>query len=819
MRDTTPEIETQRIRRVDATAAVFALACLALATYPGVLRGGVLLPTDWLYEAYYPWRAMDPGVVSVNPRQNDAIVQLHPLDRFTRERLLSGQIPLWNPLLGAGVPHLATGVTRALYPPFWLTLPLGAEAGRNLEVLHHLVMAAVFQSLYLRFMGCHWAAALIGGMAFGWSGALTVRTPLNYIFDTLAWLPAVLLGAEMVLRGRPRGVPALALAAGMQLLAGSLPDVLSTWILVAAYVLVRSAGGPRPRPRAVALLLGAIVLAAGLAAAQLLPHLELVSLSQRGRRTYEELRGAGTLWESLLSLLSPSLVGGEFSRVPPLGGAGRVVPLYVGAIPLMLIPAGLRAGRSAAIALAAAGGLVFLIAAGTPLLYVLYVVFPPVAGLRYVHTLGHVCALALAGLAGWGADAWLRERAGAAPGRRPAVWTTVTAMLVAGLGATLTIAAVRAGDPRVADAYQEVARGLAFVAAGLLALVARRRALISVRGLAAALVLLCAAELREIPARHNPVISQTRHPVLPPNPAFQVAMSDPEPVRAIGVQPKESGRFGPWVIGSNLFQAYGISDAGAYHSLLPARLVRYHAVMERLSEGAPADEALAGGRPFFVGLEHYDFRPTSLIRLMNVRYLFYLPTGRPPNRAELRVVHAGHARVYRFTEHLPRAFVVGEFEVVPDPERLLARLADPGFEPRRTVLLEDPPPVGRLFGSGDESSVSLSINEPERSAYEVRSPRGGLLVVTDSMYPGWSARVNGTAVVLLRADYLFRAVAVPAGSSGVELRYHPRSFQIGGILSALSGALIFGLWVAAPRRAVRRPPRWDHGFGNWRATT
>src|SRR5688500_8201757 len=118
------------VARTGAAAVVF--AAVALATYPGVLAGGTLLPVDWLYEAYYPWHALDPGVVSANPRQNDAIVQLHPLDRFTRERLGEGEVPLWSPYLGAGVPHLATGFTRALYPPFWLTLPFGSEGGRNL---------------------------------------------------------------------------------------------------------------------------------------------------------------------------------------------------------------------------------------------------------------------------------------------------------------------------------------------------------------------------------------------------------------------------------------------------------------------------------------------------------------------------------------------------------------------------------------------------------------------------------------------------------------------------------------------------------------
>ena len=63
------------------------LLFLAALTYPGILTGGVILPTDWLYEAFYPWKSMAPSVVSANPRQNDAVMQLYPLDLYTRERM------------------------------------------------------------------------------------------------------------------------------------------------------------------------------------------------------------------------------------------------------------------------------------------------------------------------------------------------------------------------------------------------------------------------------------------------------------------------------------------------------------------------------------------------------------------------------------------------------------------------------------------------------------------------------------------------------------------------------------------------------------
>jgi uncharacterized membrane protein YfhO len=68
------------------------------------------------------------------------------------------------------------------------------------------------------------------------------------------------------------------------------------------------------------------------------------------------------------------------------------------------------------------------------------------------------------------------------------------------------------------------------------------------------------------------------------------------------------------------------------------------------------------------------------------------------------------------------------------------------------------------------------------------------------MYPGWTARVNGSPAPLLRADYLFRAVAFPAGMSRVEFRYEPRSFRLGVAVSLVSVAFLLGLFMYRFRR-------------------
>ena len=75
-----------------------------------------------------------------------------------------------------------------------------------------------------------------------------------------------------------------------------------------------------------------------------------------------------------------------------------------------------------------------------------------------------------------------------------------------------------------------------------------------------------------------------------------------------------------------------------------------------------------------------------------------------------------------------------------------------------------------------------------------------MLVLTDQMYPGWVAMVNGRRTPIARADYCFRGVEVPRGPSTVLFSFEPRSFRTGLYLAALGGLVLFGLLASGVRR-------------------
>ncbi|HEX6303086.1 MAG TPA: YfhO family protein [Anaerolineales bacterium] len=62
----------------------------------------------------------------------------------------------------------------------------------------------------------------------------------------------------------------------------------------------------------------------------------------------------------------------------------------------------------------------------------------------------------------------------------------------------------------------------------------------------------------------------------------------------------------------------------------------------------------------------------------------------------------------------------------------------------------------------------------------------GYLVLADQWYPGWRAQLDGNEVEILRANFLFRAIQLPAGEHEIVMRYRPTWFYGGAIISLLT---------------------------------
>jgi uncharacterized membrane protein YfhO len=124
-------------------------------------------------------------------------------------------------------------------------------------------------------------------------------------------------------------------------------------------------------------------------------------------------------------------------------------------------------------------------------------------------------------------------------------------------------------------------------------------------------------------------------------------------------------------------------------------------------------------------------------------------------------------------------------------------MRDPAFDPQKSVVLEDSvtlgdasPFAGSQPSVGHGAEIEVLSYEPEKVVATVVAPSDGWLVLSDAWYPGWKATLDGNPVPVERANVLFRAIAVPAGTHHIELFFQPTSFRLGAVISLVAFGLL-----------------------------
>ncbi len=75
------------------------------------------------------------------------------------------------------------------------------------------------------------------------------------------------------------------------------------------------------------------------------------------------------------------------------------------------------------------------------------------------------------------------------------------------------------------------------------------------------------------------------------------------------------------------------------------------------------------------------------------------------------------------------------------------------------------------------SSIVLTEYEPNKLVFKVQAKKDELSVFSDIYYPGWKATIDGKEVPIARADYVLRAVSIPAGDHVMEFSFDPQSIH------------------------------------------
>ena len=169
------------------------------------------------------------------------------------------------------------------------------------------------------------------------------------------------------------------------------------------------------------------------------------------------------------------------------------------------------------------------------------------------------------------------------------------------------------------------------------------------------------------------------------------------------------------------------------------------------------------------------FAPRGVRTQINGRRLFRLAFQSPG------------AYVYEVSDALPRLSLYHRVRAVTSAGEALAALVEPGFDARREAVVERPGPV--LGAPRGAERVVVTSQRSDEVVADVDASADALLVQNDTFFTGWEATVDERAVPVVRANFLFRGVAVPPGRHRVRLRYRAAADTL-GVLGSAAGLLV-----------------------------
>ena len=216
-------------------------------------------------------------------------------------------------------------------------------------------------------------------------------------------------------------------------------------------------------------------------------------------------------------------------------------------------------------------------------------------------------------------------------------------------------------------------------------------------------------------------------------------------------------------LASNTFNenntAYWHKSVGGYHA---AKLRRYQEMIEEhISDemqglyGAVAD---VGG-----DMKKLDASEFPVLNMLNTRYFIFPLQG-------------GQTAPLPNPFALGNAWFVDEVQYVSNANEEIEAIH--GLNPQQTAVVDKKfESIVKSIPSDAMDTIELVAYEPNYLKYEVDSEKGGTVVFSEIYYPGWQSTIGGQEAAHGRANYILRAMNVPAGKHVVEFRFDPKSLH------------------------------------------
>ena len=716
-----------------------------------------------------------------------------------------GLFPKWNTLSMCGVPLIAEIQSGLFYPFNIIFLFLPVAQAINLTIFIHLYLLSLFTYYFARQTRTSRHGAIVAAIVMGFCGPVVLSIFAGHLSNifTITWIPLVLL-----MIGRIGEEPGgenyilLAIVFVFQVLAGHVQYFFYSVLFSAGYLVFKTFPLFKKHEfrEWIFCYLGfglALVLAFLMALPQLVPVLEMLSLSARRALSYSEIAQFSFPLENLLTLFAPTIFG-DMIKVNYWGVYNLwEMCIYSGVLPLLLAALAIFKNRDRRhvyfFLFAAIIALVIGLGEHTPFLRILYH-FVPGFGLFRGHskTVVILC-FCIATLAGTGFDslAHLRKE------RRRIFAVLFVCIALASVGMivivnysgvyeTLISSMLKAAenDPRrylpvpgsndVQFVQSVITMGrksvtvfivLFFTSCSLIYVTKRLGFNKILRN--SAIVFVCVDMLFFASKFVFGVDSRTWN--LKPQ-VMQFLEKDKSPYR-VAVLTSRSWRYGS----TSFLERIG----GNY----PYVLERYSRFFNLANMGEPVASMKIG--PIRMISPAYN--------VLNLKYLILDSGTKPLVRGYDRVYDDGDFAIYENTNCLDRVFISHRLRIARDEDSALRYFFEAETISGRQIVLEKDVSDELTIDTKNTQNrprimekVHIAEYKPDVIRIKAKVAQRAWIYLGDTFYPGWQATIdNSVKTEIFVANYLFRAICVPEGEHEITLRYVPTNFFVSKLVSLM----------------------------------
>ncbi|MCL4418706.1 YfhO family protein [Patescibacteria group bacterium] len=728
-----------------------------------LFKGLLPIPSDTIVGLYYPFRDLyakdyPRGIPFKNFLITDPVRQQYPWRSLIMSQEKTKKIPTWNPYNFAGTPLAANFQSAGFYPFNILFFALPFSVSWSILIFLQPFLAGIFLYYYLRNLKIEKTASLLGGVVFSFSGFFIAWMEWGTIIHTALWLPLILLSIDKIFSGtRTRQLLnwflILALSMSFSFLAGHLQTFFYLFIFVLFYIFGKLFLSKTKLKKITYLTIPSVVFLV-ITFFQWLPTIKFILLSARNLDLvgWKET-GWFIPWQNLIQFLAPDFFGNPATlNYYGIWNYGEFIG-YVGIVAVVLSFFAMFFRRDKKTLFFGTAFFVSLILA----LPTFFAKIPFMLNLPFISTsqptrLLFITDFSLSVLAALGFDYFIASK------RKKAILYILFFFLLifAGLWSFVLFlhGGVISSENLIVSRQNLIFPTALFVTTALLLITMtvtfkNHNNKFFLNFISYILILIVIADLFRFGWKFEPFTKKEY--LYPKTPVTSFLQNQKQPFRVMST---DSRIFPP-----NFSIMYKTQTLDGYD---PLYLQRYGELMAAMARKKPDISSPFGFNRIIIP-QNTSKRLTDLL---NVKYVLSLEPLKDTTFKQ--VFNSEHILIYENSSVLPRAFFVSKTLLADSKQEAINKLFDAKYSLNSTAVVETVLDKN-LFKSGWNIGRASITDYREDSVLISTSNMGkGFLVLTDSFYPTWHAKIDGKETKIYLTDFNFRGIIIPEGKHVAE---------------------------------------------------